>query len=250
MKTRIAKIASFMLALAFVLYGQVQAPTFTTTSLSAAITAGQNVITVASATGFTARTTILSVDNELMGVQAVSGLNITVSRGVSGTRATRHGNGRAVKVGAPVNFQSCQGGSGLGQCGWLFTNQLASGPGSFGTYPATVATATTVTLTAGQVLGGLILEDPAGGAVTATLPTAVLMIQAVPGATVGTSFYFTVRNTADASETITVAGGTGGTISGTATIAQSNSKLFLFRFTAVDSGNEAYTVYSVGTFVH
>jgi hypothetical protein len=115
---------------------------------------------------------------------------------------------------------------------------------------STVTTASAVTLTAAQILGGLILEDPNGGAATATLPTAALLLAAIPGAVVGTSFEFTIRNTADAAETITVAGGTGGTISGTATIAQNNSKRFLVRLTNVTAASEAYTVYSLGTIVH
>ena len=100
------------------------------------------------------------------------------------------------------------------------------------------------------VLAGLILRDTNGGARTDTLPTAVLLVAANPGATVGSSFEFTIRNTAGAAETLTVAGGTGGTTSGTMTIAQNNSKRFLVRFTNVSSGNEAYTIYSLGTVVH
>ena len=119
--------------------------------------------------------------------------------------------------------------------------------------PATVATATAVTLTAAQILGGLILQAPSGGAVTTTLPTLALLLAAINGVAVGTSFEFTIRNTADASETITVAAGTGGTTSGTMTIAQSNSKRFLVVFTTTTSEPvgygvpDGYTVYSLGT---
>ena len=111
---------------------------------------------------------------------------------------------------------------------------------------STISTAAAATLTAAQVLGGLILRDPAGGARTDTLPTAALLAAALPGVVAGTAFEFTIRNTADASETITVAAGTGGTTSGTMTIAQNNSKRFLVVFTSAS----AYTVYSLGTVVH
>ncbi len=115
---------------------------------------------------------------------------------------------------------------------------------------ATVDTATAVTLTAAQLLGGLILEDPNGGAVTATLPTAALLVAAMPDAIVGSAFEFTIRNTADAAETITVAAGDGGTASGTMTIGQNNTKRFLVVLTNVTPSSEAYTVYSLGTVVH
>jgi len=111
---------------------------------------------------------------------------------------------------------------------------------------STVDTATAVTLTAAQVLGGLILQDPNGGACTTTLPTATLLAGALPGVNAGTAFEFTIRNTANANETITVAAGTGGTESGTMTIGQNNTKRFLVVFTS----KTAYTVYSLGTIVH
>jgi hypothetical protein len=48
---------------------------------------------------------------------------------------------------------------------------------------------------------------------------------------------------------ITVLAGGGVTLSGTATIAQSNLKVFLVRFTNISPGTEAYTVYSLGSAV-
>jgi len=115
---------------------------------------------------------------------------------------------------------------------------------------ATVATATAVTLTAAQLLGGLILQDPDGGGVTTTLPTAALLVAALPGVNAGTAFEFTIRNTANAAETITVESGSGGTDSGTMTIAQNNTKRFMVLFTNTSPGSEAYTLYSLGTVVH
>ncbi len=116
--------------------------------------------------------------------------------------------------------------------------------------PATLTTAGALTLTAAQILGGLILRDPNGSARSDTLPTAALLVEAIQGAQVGTSFRLAIRNTADASETITVVAGAGGTISGTATIAQNNSKEFLVRITSITEGAETYTAYSLGTVVH
>lgn len=118
------------------------------------------------------------------------------------------------------------------------------------TTPATDATAAAITMTVAQVLGGLILRDPNGAARADLLPTAAALVAAIEGAMVGTSFEFTIRNTADAAETITVTTNTGLTLSGTMTIAQNNSKRFLVRLTNVTAGSEAATIYSLGTSVH
>lgn len=116
-----------------------------------------------------------------------------------------------------------------------------------GTVVSTIATAGVVAYTAAQILGGLILRDPAGAGRADTLPTASDIIKALgPDPQVGESFEFTIRNTADAAETITVSAATGLTLSGTMTIAQNNSK----RFLAVVTSNTAVTVYSLGTVVH
>lgn len=114
----------------------------------------------------------------------------------------------------------------------------------------TNTTASDQTYTAAQIIAGMILRDPNGGARQDTLPTAADLLAAIPGAIVGTGFEFVLRNTADANETITVAAGAGGTVSGTATVAQSNSKRFLVVLTNIGTGTEAYTAYSLGTEVH
>lgn len=118
---------------------------------------------------------------------------------------------------------------------------------------ATVTTDTTAgvkTYTAAELLGGLILRDPAGASRSDVTPTAALIVAGIAGAVVGSSFEFTIRNTADAAETITVTAGAGVTLSGTMTIAQNNSKRFLAVCTNVGSGTEAVTIYSLGTVVH
>ena len=85
-------------------------PAMTTTTLAAAIAVGDTVIPVASATGITARTTfggaatMLYVDFELMEVVSVTGLLITVKRGVSPTQASAHPSAAVVWVGPPGAF--------------------------------------------------------------------------------------------------------------------------------------------------
>jgi len=115
---------------------------------------------------------------------------------------------------------------------------------------AILNTASDQTYTVAHLLGGLLLRDPAGGARADTLPSAVDLLAAIPGAVVGTAFEWTLRNTADQNETITVGAGAGGTVSGTATVAQNNTKRFLIVLTNVTAAAEAYTAYSLGTLVH
>lgn len=111
---------------------------------------------------------------------------------------------------------------------------------------STIETAGAATYTAAQLLGGLILRDPAGAARSDVTPTAALIIAAITGAAVGDSFEFTIRNTADAAEIITVTAGVGVTLSGTMTIGQNNSRHFL----CVVTGADTVTIYSLGTVVH
>jgi hypothetical protein len=110
-----------------------------------------------------------------------------------------------------------------------------------------ITTAGNVTYTVAQVLGGKIARDCNGAARTDTLPTAAALVAAVPGAQVGTSFEFDIRNTSGAANTLTVAAGSGGTTSGTMTVAQNNIRFFSLVFTNVTPGSEAYTVYSDGS---
>lgn len=127
----------------------------------------------------------------------------------------------------------------------------------------TISTAGAVTFTIAQLLGGLILRDPNGGDRADLTPTAAQIVAALPGVrstpSVTTSstlssrgpvssFQFDIINTADASETITLTAGTGVTVAGTATIAQSNGKRFIVVVTNADRGSEAVTIRSLGTY--
>ncbi|MGB5218565.1 MAG: hypothetical protein WBN66_09730 [Smithella sp.] len=122
-----------------------------------------------------------------------------------------------------------------------------------GWFNITVTTKTTagaVTYTAAELIGGLIKRDPAGANRSDVSPTAALIVAGFAGGIVGSSFEFTIRNDADAAETITITAGAGVTLSGTMTIAQNNSKRFLCRLDNVTGGAEAVTIYSLGTVVH
>jgi hypothetical protein len=120
----------------------------------------------------------------------------------------------------------------------------------------TEATVGAVTYTAANLLGGFINRDPNGAGRTDILPTAALLVAAIPGVQVGSGFEFTIRNNADAAETITINAGTGGTLSAagqsttTSTITQNNSRRYLLVFTNVTPGSEAYIAYSLVSGTH
>lgn len=127
---------------------------------------------------------------------------------------------------------------GITQTGWFHTTVT------------TKTTADAVTYSAAELIGGLILRDPNGASRNDVTPTAAQFVAGFAGGIVGSSFEFTIRNTADAEETITLTAGNGVTLSGTMTIAQNNSKRFLCRLDNIDGGTEAVTIYSLGTVVH
>jgi len=103
----------------------------------------------------------------------------------------------------------------------------------------------TVTLTAAELLGGLIDGTPIAAA-TYTLPTGTLMAAALNQAGIGNAIEFTIKNSSAGAYTITTAAGDGGTGKGTLTIAQNNTKRFLLIMTAAAT----YDYYSLGTVVH
>lgn len=218
----------------------------TVTTTSAAVLKGATQLTLATTSGLVANSTAVVIDEEMFIVNlVVSSTVVNVTPGQSSTKPTAHGSGRAAYLGNILDFLQ----SGRFYQPGSANARAFAGPALPTINSATVNTATAVTLTPGQILGGLLLEDPNGGAATATLPAAALMVAAVPGAAIGTSFYFDVKNTADANEVLTIAAGTGGTLTGTATIAQNAGKRFLFQFTAVLPGAETYTCFSLGSYV-
>ena len=109
------------------------------------------------------------------------------------------------------------------------------------------------TLTAAEILGGLIIGVPTAAANYIT-DIAKNIVNAIQGAQVGSAIQFTVRNKAAAADTITLVGGTGVTINAgdTATVAESNQKTFLAIVTALPDYlgvGAAVTIYSMGSVV-
>jgi predicted RecA/RadA family phage recombinase len=111
------------------------------------------------------------------------------------------------------------------------------------------ATAGNRTITAAEVLSGIYVRDCAGAGRTDTLPTAALLVAAVPGAKVGDMLKLYVVNGSDAAENLTLGAGAGGAFDVNQTAAarvviQNTSKLVHIRLTNVTAAAEAYVVYA------
>jgi hypothetical protein len=105
-----------------------------------------------------------------------------------------------------------------------------------------------VTLTAAEILGRVVVADCSGAGRTYTLPTAALLVAAIPGVKVGDVVDCLLVNGSDAAETITVAAGAGGGFDANQTassrvIPQNTSKLLRIRLTNVTAAAEAYVAY-------
>lgn len=90
-----------------------------------------------------------------------------------------------------------------------------------------LATAGAGTYTAALLLGGVIERDCAGTARTDTTDTAVAIVAAIPGATIGDSFTTSVINVSGTAVAITLAGGTGVTLKGSAATVDQNKTAYL-----------------------
>ena len=102
----------------------------------------------------------------------------------------------------------------------------------------------TATVTAANMLTQ-VLDGTQTAAATYTLSTAALLVAAIPGAAVGSSFMFFINNKSAGANTITVAAGVGGTADGTLTVAQHVIRSFLVIITNVTAASEAYSVYGI-----
>jgi predicted RecA/RadA family phage recombinase len=113
---------------------------------------------------------------------------------------------------------------------------------------ASYSTAGPQTYTAADIIGRTIVRDPNGAARSDVLPTAALLVAALPGVQVGDVIDCLIVNGADAAETITIGAGSGGAFDANQTAAsrvipQNTSKTVRIRFTSVTAASEAYVVY-------
>lgn len=117
-----------------------------------------------------------------------------------------------------------------------------------GFHLVSTATAGPVTLTARQVLGGLILHEAENANDAVTLPTAASLAAAFNGVAVGSSIRFILKNTSSTSgDTSDITASTGITIfSGDAiSVGIGLTGEFLIVFTNVEPGSEAAVLYTI-----
>jgi hypothetical protein len=100
----------------------------------------------------------------------------------------------------------------------------------------------TATLTAAQIVGGMLVATPTANA-TLTLPTAALIDAAIPNARVGSTFDLALINAAAATYTAAFALSTGVTNGGNAVVSLAAATSALFRFRK--TGDAAYVVYKI-----
>ena len=108
-----------------------------------------------------------------------------------------------------------------------------------GIQPAPQTATSTATLTAAQITGGILVGDTTTTAATYTLPTVTLLEAQLTNAKVNSSFDLAIVNVGTSSGTITMAVGTGWTITGLATVTYTTSATFRARKT----GTGAWTLY-------
>jgi hypothetical protein len=99
-----------------------------------------------------------------------------------------------------------------------------------GAYAAPQTATATATLTAAQIVGGMLVANPSTTAATYTLPTGAQIEAAVPNATVGSTFDLAIVNIGTSSGAVTLAVNTGVTDGGNALIATAALGNHLFRF--------------------
>lgn len=102
----------------------------------------------------------------------------------------------------------------------------------------------TATLTTTQLLGGILLGSPGSSAATYTTPTGTEIDAVLVNAKTGSTFDLSIQNVnGSGSGVITLAGGTGVTISGLATVVATAGTANIWRFRK--TGTATYTAYRI-----
>lgn len=111
---------------------------------------------------------------------------------------------------------------------------------------STINTAGNVTYSATQMFSGIITRDPNGASRTDTTATAAQIVAEMNNPVVGSSFHFTLDNSADADETVTILTGLGVTIEGSSSVDQGGHRTYNVVVTNVTLLSEAVTMYDLG----
>ena len=120
---------------------------------------------------------------------------------------------------------------------------VIQGMNTFSKLTVTVLTsAAGYTMTAAQMLSGLISDTSSTGAIAATLPTVAAVVALIPNWVAGTAFYLDYSNPGNQTVTITVDASAQWTLVGTMTIATTAHRRLLCVIDSAVTGH----VYSVG----
>jgi len=108
------------------------------------------------------------------------------------------------------------------------------------------------TLTAAQSVNSLVVMTPTAARNVTTATAAAIVAELGSGVRVGTTFRIILRNQAAATHAMTLVGGTGVTLDAdnTNTAAAASTREFIGRVTAIASGSEAITMYSMPSGTH
>lgn len=109
--------------------------------------------------------------------------------------------------------------------------------------PTILTSATGYTMTAAQMLSGLISDTTDSTGIAATLPTVAAVVALIGGYVVGTCFYLDYSNPGSQTVTLTVDASAQWTMTGTMTITTGKHRRFLCRIDSAITG----TFYNIST---
>lgn len=125
-------------------------------------------------------------------------------------------------------------------------NTLADKADVAGTRAAASVTAANPTLTAAQMVNGVITLSGQTAAQTVTTATAAALVALIPDAQVGYGFDMAIQNSHTTSGTATLSAGSGVTVSVVGTAAQPITTTRTFRAVITNVATPAVTIYAVG----
>ena len=129
----------------------------------------------------------------------------------------------------------------------LDANVIYANPVGFHQLSTVNMAAAPATLTAQQILFGLINVDAGGSVQNLTMPTAALLVAAMKSPTVSTSIRLLIRNIGGETVTLLASTGTVIAVPDTATIATVQTGQYLIVLTNVTPGSEAATCWTVNS---
>jgi len=182
----------------------------------------------------------------LLTPRAINGTNFDGSAAITVTAAGSTLTGTVVGSATSTSLNSTILASSLTSVGTLaspvLTTPTINGSKTTGVnrFACAVVTGNTArTLSGAEMAAGSVQELTGTTARIFTLDNGTNLSTAVPGVAVGDAIMFYVKNSGTSTGTITMAGGTGTTLSSTAVIAIGTSRVFY----AVNTGANAWTIY-------